>query len=498
MKRIIGEWLLRISVGIALLLLFSAAAYAHSTRVEVYTNGDANPAVSSYANPGDAWNTAYGFSAAGRTVKLVLGSDWSHDMELALKANSRIEIDLNGHYIKRNRGLSQKSHGGVFYLNEGATLVLRDSNPKIMGYDGIRGGVVTGGASSDTAGAVHVKSNAVFIMEGGTIYECTTADDGGAVQLDGAGSRFTMTGGRIYYCQTINSTDECSGGGLYVDQGTAEISNAIFDSCYSEDYGGAIFSYRGAVTLNNVHFCGNRARNSGGAIYIGLDLKSYDATCLTASDCLFTNNNAGDHGGAVGINDNADDGKPMVFRNCTFRMNHSDDNGGAVWIDDTHVVLSDVTITGNSADGHGGGVYVDSRYDVTLKGLTRIEENRGGKDNCHNLTLQDGISTRAYVYNAGLYEGSRVGINSTSAGDQPLSKKIAVYQAEKYYFADAGTLRFDELEETVSTPVYSSIFGNGSTAVILGLLLLGLLVLSGVILTQRIKKRKATAGKEAQ
>lgn len=498
MKKIMIQLLLPALTGILLLVVFSVAACAEATRVEVYVGGGTNPAQSSYTNPGDAWNTAYGFSAAGRTVKLVLGSDWTHDQELALKENSRIEIDLNGHYIKRNRALSQKSHGGVFYLNEGATLVIRDSNPKIMGYDGIRGGVVTGGASSDTAGAVHVKSNAAFLMEGGTIYECTTADDGGAVQLDGKGSRFAMTGGRIYYCQTIDSSDECNGGGLYVNQGTAEISNAIFDSCYSEDYGGAIFSYRGTVTLNNVHFCGNRARNSGGAIYIGLDLKSYDATVLTASNCLFTNNNAGDHGGAVGINDNADDGKPMVFRNCTFRMNHSDDNGGAVWIDDTHVVLSDVTVTGNSADGHGGGVYVDSRYDVTLKGLTRIEGNQGGKDSCHNLTLQDGTATRAYVYNAGLYEGSRVGINSTSSGDQPLSKKIAVYQAEKYYFADSGSLRFDELAETVDAPIFASIFGNGNTAAIIGLSLVGLLALSGAVLAKRIKKRKATTEKEAQ
>ena len=221
------------------------------------------------------WDRVKELAPQSREVIMTLGDNWEEDQLLTIGENQHVTIDLNGHYILRKRNGDMIKNGEIFLVEKNAVLTIRDSNPKSEGYDGVKGGVIAGGASSNSAGGVHIKEDGEFRMEGGTIYDCRTDEDGGAVYVDGSSdnTKFTMTGGRIYGCKTVDSADNCLGGAVYLNRGTVDISNAKIDSCYSEDDGGAIYSERGVITLKNVIFAGNKAIEQGGVIYTAHDTK---------------------------------------------------------------------------------------------------------------------------------------------------------------------------------------------------------------------------------
>ena len=101
--------------------------------------------------------------------------------------------------------------------------------------------------------------------------------------------------------------------------------------------------------------------------------------------------------------------------------------------------------------------------------------------------MQSGKATTAYVYNGGLTEGSRVGLSSTGR-NITVCKDMTKYQADRYYFADKGSLELkDEYEK--SSFMTASVFTPASIAVIavFSLLIIGGIVL--MIIYGRKKKR---------
>ncbi|MBR0120142.1 MAG: hypothetical protein IJM01_08470 [Eubacterium sp.] len=419
---------------------------------------------------------------------VTMGGDHSSDEEIIISENKNVTIDLNGHYIKRERNLETKKNGGVIIVRSGATLTITDSNPKRTGYDGVKGGVITGGASSNAGGGITLEGNAHLIMMGGTIYDCISDESGGGVYLD-TGSEdtsFTMTGGRIYNCRAIDSTDECYGGGIYLGNGKLDLKDADIDNCYSEDDGGAIFCQRGEVRLDNMTFSGNRSINRGGAIYVSLDVKKYDGTTFYASSCTFTGNSSEEDGGAFFLRDNPQHGASVMFDNCVFKNNTAKEDGGAITAFDDSLVLSNVTITGNQAGGYGGGVFVDSRYDINLKGVVVIKDNTCSEDaSCGDLVLEDGKSTTAKLTSGGLVKGSWIGIGTTSEKSVMLAENISVHEM-KYFHAGTGKIDAREVKK-IEAPmeVTSSIFGNGNFVKMLMIGSIGLVMLIVFIVVRR-------------
>ena len=420
---------------------------------------------------------------------ITLGDDWTEDELLTVKEYQNITLDLNGHTIKRNRNRSMKSDGSVFRVSKKAVLTLRDSNPKTPGYNGVKGGVVTGGACSGKGGGVCIDEGGEFRMEGGTIYDCI-AVDGGAVGISGSGDGgvFAMTGGRIYSCKALESAGECYGGAVYLGQGTVTVSNATVDDCYSEDDGGAVYSERGTVTLKNTVFSGNRCNETGGAICTSLDTAKYQGTLLNAYNCTFAGNYAGEDGGAVIINDNPEKDGAVLFHNCKFRNNEAVKKGGAFYVNDDNVALSGCEITANKAGGEGGGVFVDDRYNITLKGLMKITDNTSGKGKgLSNLALEDGKMGTARIINGGLYKNSLVRVGSTSEKSVLVSEWMSQYQM-KHFEADEGTLTAkDERTVNAGMVVTASIFSEGGMLAVIILGSAGIIFTAILIFRKRIK-----------
>ncbi len=401
---------------------------------------------------------------SGDEKVVIMGGNYTSDEQIEIPENKQVIIDLNGHYIKRERDHETEKDGGVFNIQKGATLTIRDSNPKKMGYDGIKGGVITGGASSNAGGGITIQEEGHLIMEGGTIYDCISDEDGGGVYVSTGSKRtsFKMTGGRINNCKTIDSADKCYGGGIFFGDGILDLSNAKIDNCYSEDDGGAIYCQRGEVILKNMLFSGNQAIKRGGAIYIDLDYKKYDGTLFTAIGCTFVNNESKKDGGAFFMRDNPQHTGAILFDRCVFKGNKADEDGGAIVVFDDGMVLSNVEITENTSGEYGGGVFVDSRYDISLKGVVIIKDNTCKEDAaCKDLCLEDGTSTTAYVNSGGLVRGSWIGIGSTNSKSMLLSKNISTYEM-KYFHSNVGDIASKNTKEVkVKMSVTSSIFGNG-------------------------------------
>ena len=474
---------------------FAAPTKAHAagvSKVEITKNGTTE--TKEFGSAYNAWVEAKTQSNAGNAATLILGENWEHDEQLTIEKSKSLTIDLNGHYIKRTRDRDQISNGSVFLVKSGATLTVEDSRPDVMGYDGVKGGVITGGASGNGAGGVHIEEKGHVVWQGGTLYSCITDEDGGGFYLDGSSEEtsLTMTGGRIYACQTIDSADRCFGGAIYVECGTVNISNAEIDSCYSEDSGGAFYINDGKFNVYDTVFSGNHAADHGGAVYLEGDALIY------FRNCIFAGNQAHDSGGAVYIDNNPDDDMATIFDGCVFRNNTAGERGGAIFIDDDNVALINVTIENNTAKEGGGGGWVDSQSDITFKGKCIVKNNTcTDNSDFRNVTLQRYGAAKAYVWSAGLTAGSYIGINSdASADDIKISPEMSKYQLQ-YFHADAGSLVMRaEKEVEADMVVTASLFNNGYFWVSIIILVVGALVVVGAVIYRKKKLAAQAAGGE--
>ena len=400
-----------------------------------------------FSNMDELWTGLPARAVSGKTLKIVLKEDWNLYEEKNLSLSEcPIELDLNGHSIVRHtKNNGQVSKGGVLSLSGNAVFKISDSRPDSAGYDGIKGGVITGGASTSGGGAFTLKDNAKLTIAGGTVYRCTTNEHGGAVMLTGSSDKhptFEMTGGRIYFCQTTGAWGKCHGGAVYADQGDVLLYDCIIDSCYSEDNGGAVYMNSGSLGIKNARFSANHCLDNGGAVFIS-------GGSLRVFGSRFTTNEAKKDGGAIYVD--ADEGSRI--RDCVFTRNLAYGAGGALYINDDKAYIMDTDIIANSASGYGGGVYVDSRYDIGVKGLVRIYNN-SGKNDRDNLTLQDGYASRAYLTDGGLYEGSSIGLSSTGTNVK-YAEEISLFQSA-YFFSDLGELALSDTYEREAEMLASS------------------------------------------
>ena len=457
------------------------------TLVEIYSDGK-RISKNEYGTPADAWNKAVNAASSDKETVMTLGGDWVNSEMSEIGSEKHITIDLNGHYIKRDLNYDKKSKGGLFTVKDKAVLTIKDSSPESTGYDGIKGGVLTGGASSDTGGCFEITEKGKVIMNGGTIYDCITDEDGGAVRI--ADGEFTLTGGRIYHCQTIDSADNCNGGAIFLDKGTVRLTDCTIEDCSSEDHGGAIYSDGGEIYLKKVTFSGNQCRDYGGAICL------WDETLLEARNCRFSDNRTEEDGGAVYVEDAPADHKAILFDNCIFRGNRADRDGGAFFVCDDGVALSNTEITKNSAKKRGGAVFVDARYGITVRGLVTIDNNTcDDNKSMANLTLEDGTIDEAKIMNAGLYKGSHIAIGTTAtSGKTYLSNSDFSKYQTRYFSADEGKIDFSKYLVRYSLLTTSaSIFGNGNVAVII-CFGISALVLTVIIIVVKKKRTRTKAG----
>lgn len=205
----------------------------------------------------------------------------------------------------------------------------------------------------------------------------TESCEAGRQVVDGNSDAFTVADDAILSFK--NLTDPASGGAIFLSGGAsltiqAETSTGmtIFDGNYvtGNNNGGAIFAKENStINISNSQFTNNTAGNYGGAIYINgkNDPLQFD---LVLDDTLFFNNIASNgRGGAIyALNSNVLISNSLFVGNQALTSSSSDGDGGALDItssvqSDTFAgatTLHDVEFTDNTADGYGGAIYTSS------------------------------------------------------------------------------------------------------------------------------------------
>jgi predicted outer membrane repeat protein len=115
-------------------------------------------------------------------------------------------------------------------------------------------------------------------------------------------------------------------------------------------------------TIKNCVFTNNNAPDGGGAIYC-------ENSAPTITNCVFSNNEAGDgdgdgDGDGGGIYAKGSTYAPTVT-NCVFSKNTADGSGGGMCFEDASGIITDCNFVENYANGYGGGFSVFSEASPT-------------------------------------------------------------------------------------------------------------------------------------
>ncbi len=498
-----------------------------------------------------------------QTIRLM--SDVELTAPIEVKTDN-ITLDLNGYAIKgENAGRKSTFDGRLFYVNRGAGLNIIDSKSDRKNSTKIKGGVLINGLSDNDGGGIYVDTGGSLSINGCTISNCDTDENGGAIyckgdlRLDGTKINYCdaeENGGGIFLTEAAKAElkdvtiDDCdsdeNGGGIVLDgDAFAEVKNITILDCDADDFGGGIFmtkesgmnadgmdiknckaedgggiydesEYQLGIKGSTIRQC--RAEDYGGGMY-------YQAGWLKMTDCewngcyaaddgggvylvtrnggdtsqqfikhKFRNCESGDCGGAVYTIDDAAAGAvaPTTFQNCTFKENKAGE-GGAFYLNSIKVYFLNTSITDNTATGEdGGGIYVDSLKDIEMAGKMVIRNNKSS-EGTSNLSLQDGMASTAMIYSGGLYDGSYVGVSSTTSGKVTIAKNVSVFNAMKYIHPDKSgrTIRTENLH-VVMTPLVASVISENASIIII---IAGLIILAAVIcILIYMKRRKEAAG----
>ena len=468
-----------------------------------------------YANFDLAW------SAAENGEKIVLLQDWDLTDRIYVAENLSISIELNGHTINRQLGGNVQNDGEVFYLSENATLTLtgnnqKDTQFKFKGYDGSNdlidityntGGLVTGGASSNGAGGIHMKKSSKLYLENvavaGNCGASIFTHDGGAINMNEDDCEVHMTNSSLCF------NDAAYGGGICVsgENEIIEMNASSICNNYSTVNGGGIFSDEDAtyVVLNNgSSIKNNRALEYGGGIYFenpycqvrssdtASEISGNHAKCgggihFSSSsrgdthiieNVTFDSNLADSSGGA--IYNKLDD---LTIKNCTFTKNRAEkSNGGAIYVAGKGLKIDSCTVQKNTSKSDGAGMYVSVHCSISMSGMMYVENNTR-LDNTKDDVYLSGETTISGTPDS----GSRVGINSLHDGKVCINQTVDngvffVDDSDSYYLGyNDGKLYM------ISGSLLGSIFGNANLGIAV-VVMAGIAVVGIVILI--ISKRK--------
>lgn len=314
------------------------------------------------------------------------------------------------------------------------------TNTTTVVYAGLGQFVMSGGTirnnRSQNGGAIYIKENRSFTMEGGTIQNCVGTDGAGAIHME-SGSTFTMTNGTIKNCEaekldggaiyvsatakvylnggTIEScTANNSGGALFITPtAQAFLSGGKINSCSASTlYGGAIYN-NGTFTMNNSYssiggtvdnLLWASAAKKGGAIYNdGSGVLKLSAGKIMGKTLIleeYQGNSTGEGGAIYNV------GSATISGGVKIDGIINKGNGGGIFVAGGTVRINSATITGKvSSSGSGGGIYA-SGGTVTL--------NNGGKIDSCSATNGGGVYVAGGTFK--LNSGTIDGCSATNGG----------------------------------------------------------------------------------
>ena len=252
-----------------------------------------------------------------------------------------VTLDLNGYTLT----CGDTECDDIFSVNEHGNLTVKDSGTggKIDGQNNNCGFSINGG---------------ILTLKSGTIINCMTDGDGGAVDISDGG-KFEMSGGAITNCKASDDS-----GAVDIGDGCTFIMNSgTISGCREDDDAGAIFIKGNASFLMN-----------GGTI---------------------ENCSAGNYGGAVKIrNTSRFTMNGGTISSCTAQQ------GGGVYVDGSSTfTMNDGSIASCTAVNGGNSVFVvkpSASFTMTggtVDGSIALPYKVG-----NNTVYMDGLGTAAYPY----------------------------------------------------------------------------------------------------
>lgn len=407
---------------------------------------------------------------SGKTVTIEMLANWDADEDsdfderLIIPSNCKATLNMNGHVFDRGETADNDSsfNGELITMESGSNLTINggdtsvphservytstDRDAKASTWKDFHGGVLTGGASDNGAGGIHVKSSCTLTMNDVTLAGCrahapwydkegTNSAYGGGIWLAGGDTNLTLNNSTITGCFAYYD-----GGGIFQSNHNnvrIELKDSHVDANFAGDEGGGIdvdgekitIKGKGKSTVN-----GNQSKNDGGGIYMWNDE-------VTINNLTIANNKAGGNGGGIYSQE-----ETISMGNLVITDNHADGRGGGIYINNDGNTISSCTITNNSAGVSGNGVYVNEDVDegFTVSGTTVIKDNGGS-----NLYMSDGdwedsriqfsLTKGAEVW-IRYYDGNHDNIMVTPGkkGDEVKAKDYSQYlysDQDGYYFA---------------------------------------------------------------
>ncbi|MCK6471579.1 MAG: right-handed parallel beta-helix repeat-containing protein [Planctomycetes bacterium] len=180
-------------------------------------------------------------------------------------------------------------------------------------------------------------------------------------QIEGSAFHLTITNSTI----TGNRTKYYDGGGIYALSGLLTITGSTFTDNYAGDDGGAIGTHEiEQLDITNCTFLRNHSNGTtplgGGGALNILHLQGP----ATITDCFMAYNSAQDKGGALSFETNRTD-EPILISDTNLSNNDSSNIGGGIFSRGGNLVISESTVTDNNAIYDGGGIYFDGYRIIT-------------------------------------------------------------------------------------------------------------------------------------
>ncbi len=245
--------------------------------------------------------------------------------------------------------------------------------------------------------------NGTFNLSGGEIVGNQASSQGGGIYVYDVDAVFNQTDG------TIDQNSAYSGGGVYVNSGTAALNGGLIMSNTATDKGGGVYA-SDTITIVQTWLANNNAAQGGGV---------YAANTLVISGTTLSDNTAssGHGGGAL-----AD---VLLATNSSFTHNRSTNGyGGGLYAD--YLILDGVNFIANDAAGKGGGAVAWSGARV---GASHFIRNNSGLFGGGLVVVGElAVTATQFISNSALYGGG-LAIYGGSADGRVVNSIFAENQA---------------------------------------------------------------------
>jgi hypothetical protein len=297
------------------------------------------------SHTGTSWGTAY------TSLQQALDGAVSGDQIWVAKGTYKPSVVRAGTTGSRNRTFTLKDGVAIYGGFAGSETLLNQRN-SALNVSVLSGDIGTIGSAGDNVYHVvwALSVTSTCILDGFTIL----GGNANAAYPDywGAGLYLANSGPTLRNLVISGNSAGYAGGGVFNDHGAPSLTKVTFNKNHAGQLGGGMFSLVGNLTMNSLIFTGNTVGStvdaSGGGLYVSAGV----ASLINAT---FSANTAGGmgafrSGGGLAVN-----GSTATLANVTFNGNKAD-TGGAVYIESSSPQLTNVTFSSNSALSSGGAI----------------------------------------------------------------------------------------------------------------------------------------------